>query len=94
MLIDIAQDALDRAAQRIEGYVDKGLKCGKLTSKQAASARAKLITNLDYSAMAGCDWDLEAATENLELKRKIFGDVESLIELSALITSSALETIH
>ncbi len=88
VLIDIAQDALDRASQRIEGYVNKGLKRGKLTSRQAEGVRANLITSLDYSAMAGCDWVLEAATENLKLKQEIFSEVESLVGTRALITSN------
>ena len=76
VLIDIAQDALDGATRRIEGYVNKGLQRGKLTPQQAAGVRKNLVTTLDYSAMAACDWVLEAATENLELKRKIFSKVE------------------
>ncbi len=88
VLIDIAQDALDRASQRIEGYVNKGLKRGKLTPRQAEGVRANLITSLDYSAMAGCDWVLEAATENLKLKQEIFSEVESLVGTRALITSN------
>ncbi len=88
VLLDIAQDALDRATQRIEGYVNKGLKRGKLTSQQAAGVRENLVTSLDYSAMANCDWVLEAATENLELKRSIFSEVESIVGPRALITSN------
>ena len=88
VLIDIAQGALDRATQRIEGYVDKGLKRGKLTAQQAAGVRENLSTSLDYSAMADCDWVLEAATENLELKRNIFSEVESIVGREALITSN------
>ncbi len=88
VLIDIAQGALDRATQRIEGYVDKGLKRGKLTAQQAAGVRENLSTSLDYSAMADCDWVLEAATENLELKRKIFSEVEAIVGREALITSN------
>ncbi len=88
VLIDIAQDALDRATERIEGYVNKGLKRGKLTSQQADGVRTNLVTSLDYAAIADCDWVLEAATENLDLKRKIFSDVESIVSPQALITSN------
>ena len=88
VLIDIAQDALERATQRIESYVNKGLNRGKLTTRQAAGVTENLVTSLDYSAMAPCDWVLEAATENLELKRQIFSQVESIVSPHALITSN------
>jgi enoyl-CoA hydratase/3-hydroxyacyl-CoA dehydrogenase len=88
VLIDIDQGALDRAMQRIEAYVKKGLDRGKLTPQQAEGVRQNFVTSLDYSSMAECDWVLEAATENLELKRKIFSDVESIVRPDALITSN------
>lgn len=88
LLIDIEQEALDRATQRIKGNVIKGLERGKLTPQQADSVRANLATSLEYSEMAACDWVLEAATENLDLKRKIFSEVESIVGPQALITSN------
>ena len=67
------------ATRRIDAYVNKGLERGKLTSQQADGVRTRLVTSLDYSAIAHCDWVLEAATENLELKRTIFSQVESMV---------------
>ena len=87
-LIDIKQEALDRAVRRIEGYTKKGLERGKLTPWQADCVSQNVTTSIDYAAMAPCDWVLEAATENLELKRKIFSDVESIVRSDALITSN------
>lgn len=88
VLLDIRQDALDRALQRIDAYVEKGLDRGKLTSQQAGDVKNNLTTSLDYGALARSDWVLEAATENLELKRRIFSDVESILRPDALITSN------
>ncbi len=88
VLIDIKQDALDRALQRIDAYVEKGLDRGKLTPQQADDVRENLTTSRDYGALARSDWVLEAATENLELKCRIFSDVESIVRPDALITSN------
>ena len=38
--------------------------------------------------MADCDWVIEAATEDLELKRRIFADVEARVAADAVITSN------
>jgi len=46
------------------------------------------VTSTDYKALAHCDWVLEAATENLKLKREIFSTVESMVRPDALITSN------
>ena len=54
---------------------------------QKKSAK-NIVTSTDYNAMADCDWVLEAATENLALKKEIFSRVEAVIRPDALITSN------
>ncbi len=88
ILVDISQDALDRAKKRIDGYVEKGLAKRKLSEAQAKGVREKLVFTTDYEALKDCDWVLEAATENIELKRQIFAQVEALVRPDALITSN------
>ena len=88
VLIDIVEDQLDQALRRIEGYADKGVKRGKLTADQAAGVMENLSTSTDYSTLAECDWVIEAATENLDLKHKIFAQVESTVREDTLITSN------
>ncbi len=88
ILIDINPEALGRAVDRIDAYVEKGLKRGKLTESQAISVRQNLITSTDYAALKDCDWVLEAATEDLDLKREIFTQIEKYIRPDALITSN------
>ena len=69
VLIDINREALDRAIDRLHAYAQKGLARGKLTPAQAGNVRRNLSASLDYEALDGCDWVIEAATENLELKK-------------------------
>ncbi len=88
VLVDVAQERLDGAIERIEAYVRKGLARNKLTEEQAGGVMKNLVTTLDYDAMADCQWVIEAATEDLELKREIFASVESVVRDDALITSN------
>ncbi|PCI48708.1 MAG: 3-hydroxyacyl-CoA dehydrogenase [Alphaproteobacteria bacterium] len=88
VLIDINPDALIKAVERIDAYVEKGLKRGKLTEEQAAAVRQNLVTSTDYAALSDCDWVLEAATEDLALKRNIFSQIEAHVRPDALITSN------
>ena len=88
VLIDVRQEALDKAVDRIHAYADKGLARGKLSKEQAEGVRRNIIASTDYEALAYCDWVIEAATENLPLKQKIFSQVESIIRPDALITSN------
>ena len=87
-LIDIRQEAIDAAIARLHGYRDKALARGKLAPAAAERLLAGLAGSTDYATIAGCDWVLEAATEDLGLKRRIFADVEARVAADAIITSN------
>ncbi|MCY3752436.1 MAG: 3-hydroxyacyl-CoA dehydrogenase NAD-binding domain-containing protein [Gammaproteobacteria bacterium] len=88
VLIDISPDALDRAVDRIHAYADKGVARGKLTPEQAEGVRQNLTISVDYGDLYGCDWVIEAATENIELKKQIFSRVEDIAGRDCMITSN------
>ena len=87
-LVDIRAEAIDAALARLRGYADKAVARGKMTPAQAAAALEGLSGSTDYGAIEGCDWVLEAATEDLPLKRRIFAQVESVVGADAVITSN------
>src|SRR5690606_73378 len=87
-LIDLQQPALDAALARFRGYADKAVARGKMKPADAQAVLADVSASTDYDAIAGCDWVLAAATENLALKRRIFADVEARISPDAIITSN------
>ncbi len=87
-LVDIRQEAIDAALVRLRGYADKAVARGKMKPPQAAAVLDGLAGSTDYAALAGCDWVLEAATEDLPLKRRIFAQVESVVGADAVITSN------
>ncbi len=87
-LVDLQQAALDAALARFQGYADKAVARGKMKAADAQAVLAGVRGTTDYDAIAGCDWVVEAATENLALKRRIFADVEARVAPDAMITSN------
>ena len=87
-LVDIAQPALDTALARFGEYARKAVARGKMNAEQAAAITCDLRSSTDYAAIADCDWVIEAATENLALKRRIFAAVEAQVAADAIITSN------
>ncbi|MDA8108018.1 MAG: 3-hydroxyacyl-CoA dehydrogenase NAD-binding domain-containing protein [Betaproteobacteria bacterium] len=88
VLLDVEQRALDAALARFAGYAAKALARGKLSERQAAGITQGVTATLDYARLRDCDWVLEAATENLALKQRIFAQVEALVSPRALVTSN------
>lgn len=87
-LVDVSQDAIDRALQRCHDYAKKAVARGKMSAQQAAAVTANIDGSLDYGVLADCDWVIEAATENLALKRRIFAQIEAVVGPKTLITSN------
>ena len=87
-LLDIHQPAIDAALARLRGYADKAVARGKLGAQAATAMQGAIAGSTDYDALAPCDWVLEAATEDLALKRRIFAAVEARVAHDAVITSN------
>lgn len=87
-LIDISQTAIDAALGRFADYANKALAKGKMNAQQAAAVQQNVHGSTDYDALKDCDWVIEAATENIELKRRIFADVEARVAADTVITSN------
>ncbi len=87
-LLDLQQPALDAAIARLRGYAEKAVARGKMKPADKDAVLAGIAGTTDYDAIAGCDWVLEAATENLALKRRIFAEVEARVAPDAIITSN------
>ena len=88
VLIDINESALGKAVDRICANAEKGRSRGKLSDEQADNVQENILASTDYQALAYCDWIIEAASEDIELKRKIFSQVEDVVSESAMITSN------
>ncbi|MEI6599987.1 MAG: 3-hydroxyacyl-CoA dehydrogenase/enoyl-CoA hydratase family protein [Comamonadaceae bacterium] len=87
-LIDISQAAIDGALGRFAEYASKALAKGKMNAQQAAAVQQNVHGSTDYDAIKGCDWVIEAATENIDLKRRIFAAIEARVASDAVITSN------
>jgi len=87
-LIDVVQAPLDRALQRFADYTGKAVERGKMSRTQADKVRENVRVTVDYEAARDADWAIEAATEELALKRRIFARLEELMRPDALITSN------
>ena len=87
-VVDVAQPALDAAVKRCRDYAAKAVRKRRMSQAQADDVLANLHPTLDYDSIADVDWVLEAATEDIDLKRRIFARVEAIVRPDALITSN------
>ncbi len=88
-LVDINADALTKAMDTIVKNLDRQLAKGIITLTDKENTLKNLSTHTDLaSAIASADLIVEAATENLELKLKIFKDLDTYAKPTAILASN------
>lgn len=87
-LVDVVEDQLKKAAERFKGYAEKGVQKKKLTPETAEKILGNIVYTTDYNDIGECGLIIEAATENLELKRKIFRALEDITDEKTILTSN------
>jgi len=88
-MMDINQAALDKGLATIGKNIDRQVAKGVLTEDQKAEALGRIKTHTDMkTAVSGADLVIEAATENMELKLKIFRDLSSLCDSNTILASN------
>ncbi|UCD77334.1 MAG: enoyl-CoA hydratase/isomerase family protein [Desulfobacterales bacterium] len=87
-LVDVVEEPLKKAEQRIIGYTEKAVDRKKMKPEKAAVVRENIVYTTDYEKIRNCKLVIEAATEDIPLKQKIFGMVEKIVGADTIITSN------
>ena len=88
VFVDIIEEALKSASGRLEAYVQKALALKKMTAEKAEKVRSKITYTTDYSEIKGANLVIEAVTESLEIKRKVFRQIEEVVGDETILGSN------
>jgi len=87
-LVDVVEEPLKNAEKRLAGYMKKAVDRRKMNEDQARAVGENIFYTTDYNRIKDCDLVIEAATENIPLKQKIFDTVEGIVSDDTIITSN------
>lgn len=88
-LIDINEKALEKALATIGKNMDRQISKGRLTESDKANALGRIATYQSISeGVSNADLVVEAATENVELKKKIFIEMDATAPASAILATN------
>ena len=85
---DVSLQSLEQGLQQSSQNFRSELKRKKITPSQFERFQRSITPTLHYTNMASVDLLIEAVTENLELKKKVFQEVEKHLREDCLITSN------
>jgi 3-hydroxybutyryl-CoA dehydrogenase len=88
VMIDVADAALEKGRATIVANMERQVKKGSLdpAARDAALARISMSTSLE--AVAGCAFVIEAASEQVGLKYRIFEDIDRLAPAGAILATN------
>lgn len=87
---DISPEILKKAVDFVDSYLPQRVAKGKLTQDEAGAARARISFTGELAvAAAGSDLVIEAVIERLELKRKIFAQLDSICPAHAILATNS-----
>jgi 3-hydroxybutyryl-CoA dehydrogenase len=87
-MVDISGDALARAKGTIEKNLDRQVKKGTLDEDAKTAALGRIATNTSLEAAREATLVVEAATEQVELKFRIFRDLDAIAPAGAILASN------
>ncbi len=88
VMTDVAQAQLERGTAAISSSLERLVKKEKLSAADKAAALARVRGATELGAVKDCDLVIEAATENLPLKLKIFAELDSVAAKDAVIATN------
>ena len=88
-LIDINENALQKAIQKISSNLDRQVAKQAITEEQKASTLANINTTTELSkGVSNADLVIEAATENVGIKLQIFKDIDEAAPEHCILSSN------
>jgi 3-hydroxybutyryl-CoA dehydrogenase len=89
-ITDIARDALDRAEAQLRQRMSRDVQKNRRTDAQVEEAFGRLTFSTDLTtAAAQADFIIEAAVEKLEIKRRLFADLDRVAPPHAILATNS-----
>jgi len=85
---DVAEEKIHAGLATINGNMARQISKNQITEDDRKAALGRIVPSTDYADFSDCDLIIEAATENEDIKRKIFARVCSVAKPEAILASN------
>lgn len=88
IMCDISDESLAKGKGTIEKSLSKFVSKEKISQSDMDAALGRLKCSLEIAALRDCDLVIEAATENIDLKKKIFRELDGVVGSSTILATN------
>ena len=85
---EINDELLKKGMASIDSSMGRGVSRGKITQQDKEAALNRIKGTTDTKDFSDCDLVIEAAIENMDLKKKIFAEVDKICPKDAILASN------
>jgi 3-hydroxybutyryl-CoA dehydrogenase len=85
---EVSDELGERGRTTIERYLSRGVDKGRLSAADRDAALGRLTLTTDLGELADCDLVIEAALEELELKRELFAELDRVTRPGAILATN------
>ena len=78
----------ERARERIDHYLARGVEKERLTQDEKEAALGRLTLTTELAGLADCQLVIEAAFEDLAVKRELFGELDRIAPPPAILATN------
>ncbi|MDP2914684.1 MAG: 3-hydroxyacyl-CoA dehydrogenase NAD-binding domain-containing protein [Candidatus Aminicenantes bacterium] len=87
-IADVTEELVGNARQKIIRGFDQRIEKGKVTAEEKEAVLARMSWATDLGAARESDFVIEAASENLELKKKLFRELDGICPPETVLTTN------
>jgi 3-hydroxyacyl-CoA dehydrogenase len=87
-IVETAKEALDRGVGVIRKNYEASAAKGRFTTEKVEKMMGLLTPSLDMADLSDCDLIIEAVYENMDVKKEVFGKLDTIAKPGAILASN------
>jgi 3-hydroxybutyryl-CoA dehydrogenase len=88
VVCEVSKDVLDRGLARIQGFLEKAVKKGKLAPEAVAETMGRIQGTTRLGDLVKCDLVIEAVVERLEVKKAVLAELDAICSAETIFASN------
>ena len=87
-IVETTQEALDRGLSVVRGHYQRSADKGRFPQEEVEARMGRFDGRLSVADLADCDLIIEAVFENMDLKRKVFTELDAVMKPGAILATN------
>ncbi|GAA4612354.1 3-hydroxybutyryl-CoA dehydrogenase [Actinoallomurus liliacearum] len=86
--VEVGDEALKRGRGHLENSTGRAVKRGKLSAEEQQAILDRITLSTSFGALSDCDLVIEAVPEQLQLKRRVFEQLDEVCRADAVLATN------